>query len=107
MDKNTALSLSEEYSKELLQICTLVKETKDFEIHGQKVSELFEKLANIVVAAKLFSEKEQWRTDKERALSSEINSNLQRILQIPGGEEWLRRCQSRAVFIMKENLPGS
>lgn len=73
----------------------------DFEAHEKKASELFEDIAEAMLVVNTFSVSEQEKEIPcDPVLSDALKKELKRLLTMPGGEEWLIKCQAKAVRII-------
>jgi len=87
---------------ELIVELQMIERPGQFETHESKVSELFEDIAECMIQAKLLpSELSRPIVIQEDSFFSDaLRSQCVRIIALPGGENWLIKCQARAVRLL-------
>lgn len=90
---------------QLLNELEAIVTPSDFELHERKTSEIFEDIAEEMVLVNTFSPEEIEKEEPPAQLYSEnLEKELKRILSMPGGEEWLIRCQTKATRLIDIQL---
>lgn len=92
--------------------CSLLAELEFIERSDQldsrtaRVSELFEDLAECMLSIKYLPQEIVQSIDfqEDKDFSEKIHFQYSRILSLPGGEDWLIRCQMKAVRLLDREL---